>query len=86
MERVSFLIVFCIFKEEKRTPAQEGKVTLEIGRKLKSSSLYLVIPCPLFFFVVFLIRFKKQNNKIRERRFPEEEEGRLPVNSKVDFF
>ena len=29
--------------------------------KLKSSSLYLVIPCPFFLSVLFLIRFRKQN-------------------------
>ena len=57
MERVFLLIVFCIFKGEKKGHPPRRKSNAQ----LKSPSLYLVIPCPLFLSVVFLIRFKKQN-------------------------
>ena len=44
---------------------------------MKSSSLYLVIPFPLFLSVVFFA----SKSKIREKRFPEEEGGHLLKSS-----
>ena len=68
---------FLHLQGRKKGTTQEGQVTSDIGRKLKSSSLYLVIPFPLFLSVVFFA----SKSKIREKRFPEEEGGHLLKSS-----
>ena len=48
-------------QRRKNDTPQEGKEHKRQGGELKSSSLYLVFPFPLFLPVLVLIRFKKQN-------------------------